>query len=97
VDSWAAHGRGWVTFECSHLHDYLQLALMLRHPDLQIPHAAQRPYLFRIRGVSEIPQDVIECWFVVSTPLTEPQCFRQPRCALHFTDPIRTHPHWSPF
>jgi hypothetical protein len=44
VDSWAAHGRGWVTFECSHLHDYLQLALMLRHPDLQIPHAAQGTY-----------------------------------------------------
>jgi len=42
VDSWAAHGRGWVTFECSHLHDYLQLALMLRHPDHQIPHAAQK-------------------------------------------------------
>jgi hypothetical protein len=31
------------------LHDYLQLALMLRHPDLQIPHAAQGPCLFRIR------------------------------------------------
>jgi hypothetical protein len=93
VDSWAAHGRGWVT----HLHDYLQLALMLRHPDLQIPHAAQGPYLFRIRGaLSEILQDVIKR-LVVSTPPTEPQCFRQPRCALHFTDPIRAHPRLSPF
>ena len=36
VDSWAAHERGWAAFGCSHLHDYLQLALMLRHPDLQI-------------------------------------------------------------
>ncbi len=49
VDSWAAHGRGWVALECSHLHDYLQLALMLRHPGLLILHAAQGPCLIRLR------------------------------------------------
>ena len=47
--TWA--GMGYTFVECSsHLHDYLQLALMLRHPDLQIPHTAQGPHLFRIRG-----------------------------------------------
>ena len=38
------------TFEYSHLDDYLQLALMLRHPDIEIVHAALGPCLFRIRG-----------------------------------------------
>lgn len=51
MESWAAHGRGWVTFECSHSGRLsLQLALMLRHPDLQIPHAVLVPYLFRMWG-----------------------------------------------
>ena len=72
------------------LHDYLQLALMLRHP-VHIPHTAQGPVPISNSG-SAGPFDKCKylktsfacfVWFAASTPPTEPQCFRQLRCALH--------------
>lgn len=96
MDSWAAHGQGWVAFEYSHMDDYLQLALMLRHPDLEIVHAALGPCLFRIRGA--LGKDVIDQ--IVRRPharLRAAMLPPAPLCTLH---PIRSehiHPHLSHF